>query len=203
MSMNDSKTTAEQAFDVYDRNGEEAMLAFILVHEDQSLNEDNLNPGIYILNDGTEIHCLGGNHPSYSAKHVNFPQNRPADIPLDAQPRYINRTKPILTVPNSGNIMTEMMERAEAQARDELGMEDQKDDQTVLNLYDLIALTPHLDSALPAAIAEQTNKPLPGRKIYDYLDALVSDCTDTVIASLPPSEFQALVDQAKSKFTKA
>ena len=202
MSTNDSRPLAEQAFDTYDKHGEEAMLAFILLHQNQTLHGDNLHPGTYILEDSTEIHWLGGKHPSYAARQVSQPEQRPATIPIDKQPGYISRTKPIMATPNSGDIMNEMMERAEAEARDQLSIEGQEDDQNVLNLYDLISLTPHLDSALPAAIAEQTNKPLPGRKMHDYLDALRSNCTDTVIASLPPSEFNALVDQAKSRLTQ-
>ena len=196
------KNLADQAFDVYDRDGEEAMLAFILQHEHQGLNGDNLNPGRYILNDGTEIHWLGGNHPSYIARQVTFPQHRLAAIPLDRQPEYIKRTTPILHTPNSGDIMKELIERAENQAREELGLQEDPNEDTVLDLYDLISSTPNLSQTLRAAIDDQNQRKLPGRNMEYYLDAVVSECVDNVLRSLPTRERQTLVDRAKDKLSR-
>ena len=196
--VQEDRDLAQRAFDIYDAEGEEARLSFILMNEEQAQNPDDLDPGQYTLTDKTAIEHLGERGEDiYMARWgSNNNETRPATIKIENQPTYINLQVPLLTYPNAGSVVTEILDRVESAARGMLGLIY---DERFLTTYDAIKSMPGLPNAIRKAIAAQQSKPFPSHRMHDYLDAIIQDCASDVIAFLPESEYQGLIDKAVQK----
>ena len=195
MTTADTKTLAEHAFDIYDQEGEEAMLAFILKNEIPPDNKDDMESGFYELNDGTVIQHTGDQYLQYVTVHTETQAQRPAAIPIDKQPGLLEREIPLLPRPNSGDIIDMIMATAESQAREEVGLIY---DDNLLDLYQVVVLMPSLPAALRTAIGAQNQRPM-DRYNSISVDNLIQHCTKDTLAAMPPSEYDKLVRAAKQK----
>ena len=195
MTTADTKTLAEHAFDIYDQEGEEAMLAFILKNEIPPDNKDDMKSGFYELNDGTVIQHTGDQDLQYVTVHTETQAHRPAAIPIDKQPGLLEREIPLLPRPNSGDIIDTIMATAESRAREEVGLIY---DDNLLDLYQVVVLMPSLPAALRTAIGAQTQRPM-DRYNSISVDNLIQHCTNDTLAAMPPSEYDKLVSAAKQK----
>ena len=198
MTSHPNANLAQQAFQIYDLKGEKAMLAFILENEETSQHPDNMEPGMYLLNDGTAVKHDKEENGYYVTVYTRTTMHRPANIPIDKQPTFVNQHLPLLPNPDSSNVIKEIMDRAEAAAREETGLIL---DEDLVNLYDVLTLMPGLNTALRTAIAALGQKPR-GRRMINYLDEMLTGCTDDTLATLPEEQFQKLIDAAKETLEK-
>ena len=201
---------AHQAFEKYDQEGEEAMLSFLLLHEHhRGVQEDNRSR-LYALTDGTAVHHLNTPGP-YTVLHQGVKGHytaiggsedgriRPANIPDEHQPAPVDMQRPLLGAPNIASVVKEILEWAEQQAREQIGLIY---DDDFLELYDAASTMPELQAAVTKALELNEHKPLPGRKIYDYLDAVTSEIATDTLAFLPLGQRDRLVERAKTKLEK-
>ena len=191
------KDLSQRAFDIYDHEGEEAMLSFIVDNEKMHRDAVQPQPGYHSLSDGTAVEHLGGQTPSLYLAHWGRynGQTRPAAISPSNQPRPIDFQAPLLERPNAKNIVNAIMDQVESIAREQVGLIHDGD---LITTYDVINIVPGLQHALAAAINLENQKPR-GHRLSDYLDAIVTNCTQDTISSLPDEQYQALIEKAKEK----
>ena len=187
-------TLAEQAFQVYDQNGEEAMLAFILENEQPPQDPDNMEPGLYLLTDGTAVQHTGDRLPRYSTIHTAIPTTRPAKLSTEQQPGLLNQDTALIQRPNSGDLIREIMDQAESAARETVGLIY---DGNLLNLYNVVTLMPSLAMAIRESAAAQNKGPF-RRHSTVYLDQALKNWASDTLAAVPPHEFQRLIDRAQN-----
>lgn len=194
MTTQTTMTLAEQAFQVYDQNGEEAMLAFILENEQNPQDPDNMETGLYLLTDGTAVEHTGDRPPHYSTVHTGTPTTRPAKLSTEQQPGFLNRDTALLQRPNSGDVIREIINQAESTARETVGLIY---DGNLLNLYDVVTLMPSLAMAIRESATAQNKGPFQ-RHSTVYLDQALKDWASDTLAVIPPHEFQRLIDRAQN-----
>ena len=215
------KDLAHQAFEMYDTAGEEAMLSFLLLHERHTDTEESNGSRLYRLTDGTAVHHLNtpgpytvlhrGINGHYTVLHRGINGHyraihgsedgriRPAEIADEHQPAYVDMQRPLLGAPNAASVVRELLAWAEQQAREHVGLIY---DDDFLDLYDAASSMPELQEAINKALELSEDKPLPGRKIYDYLDAVVSEIATDTLEFLPLEQRELLVERAKAKLEK-
>ena len=194
MTTQATMTLAEQAFQVYDQNSEEAMLAFILENEQTPQDPGNMEPGLYLLTDGTAVQHTGDRSPHYSTVHTGTPTTRPAKLSTEQQPGFLNRDTALLRRPNSGDVIREIMDQAESTVRETVGLIY---DGNLLNLYDVVTLMPSLAMAIRESATAQNKGPFRCHSTV-YLDQALKNWASDTLAVLPPHEFQRLIDRAQN-----
>lgn len=197
MTERDLRDLTQKAFDIYDHDGEEAMLAFLIENEKQPQDENDLEQGLYLLDDGTAVEHSGDSHSVYIARYGrNRGQTRPATISINDQPGFINTRTPVLASPTSGDVIKQVLAQAESFARQETGLVF---DDDLLTVYDAVKRMPGLDRALRLAIEAENKREPAGRKMADYLDHIVERCAEDAVRLLPRKEFSNLIAAAVHK----
>ena len=193
MTQSGEPTTAQTAFDLFDTEGETAMLSFLLENELPPANS-NKPPTHFTFPDGSQIIHLRKNYCTVSADgHITA--QRPARVSILTNPALLGRHQPIIRRPDATSIMRDINQQAALKAQEVLGIEP--DDETnPLTLLDIINSAPSFHPALQAVLRDRANKPLPGRRIYDYLDQEVSDQASATLSAMPQEDFDALVNIA-------
>ena len=195
----DTRDMARKAFDIYDTQGEGAMLDFILRNERQDQAQDDLEAGCYRLEDGTVIQHTGQDHPLYEALYgSNNLQTRPAATSLEHQPPYLNLRAPIFPTPTHASIIKKILQEAESLAREETGLIHDGD---LITIQDAIRTMPGLQNALLNATAVQDRKPIP-EDVRRYLHKAVADCAHDAVAFLDPAQYQDLFNTAKQRLER-
>ena len=196
-SASTKKDLSQRAFDIYDHEGEEAMLSFIVDNEKRDRTAVDPQPRYHALSDGTAVEHLGDQTTSVYLAHWGRynGQTRPASINPSSQPRTIDFQAPLLERPNAKNIVNAIMDQVESIAREQVGLIHDGD---LITTYDVINVAPGLQHALTAAINLENQKPH-GHRLSDYLDTIVTNCTQDTIASLPEDQYQALIEKAKER----
>ena len=192
---------AQTAFKIYDNAGEAAMLSFLIQNEILSEPGAHLPAGReYNLRDGSKIRHLGDQAAHYQAvlRDKQKP-TRPALIPASKQPGAIDLSTPILNYPTKTDIVRALLAIAESEARAELGLIA---DEDLLELYDAVTTLPDLENALHKAVELQKDRPIPGRRIDSYMDAVVETCASDAFQMLPEGQRDALLELAKEELEK-
>ena len=198
MSAPHSPSMAQQACRIYDKDGETAMLSFLLENE-QPPPTDNIPPTSFILPDGSRVQCLTSRYCFISAD-TSFAKERPSRTSLQTNPALLRRHQAILPWPDATSIMRAITQEAALKAQQVLGIEPDTD-LNPLTLLDVIASAPGFQPALQTALRRMSQAPLPGRRIYDYLDQAVEDHAKATIEAMPQEDFDHLVEIAKARIT--
>ena len=218
--LTDKKPLAQRALQVYDQEGERAMLEFLAENraEPPSGEKDYPRPAnkqetrFYLLADGTIVqhsprpaNRQDGNLHIFSwagkqdGRSVHETQTRPAALgpeEYSSLPAYLyspRRVHAMLDWPNSESVRNAVTERAEEEARRRLG--EEAGYETLLDQQDSLAHTPGLDPALREVFGEYD---LPEHLLVQ-LDAEQQLLAGQAIERLPAGQFEQLVQAAARK----
>ena len=190
MEEKNTGAMSTEAVGIYDRDGEKAMLAFIMRNERHPGPGGEPESGRYVMEDGSEVWF---EEPGGEYRDGQTGEMRPQV--LDPAPQF-NLHTPALEQPSSGSVLDMITRKAENMARLELGLPMTKNG--LLDIYEVLTTAPGMDQAIRMGIASERRSPSTSQRKL-ALEHLEDKCSEAAIRELPDGEHRALIALAREK----
>ena len=181
-----------EAFRIYDEQGEEAMLAYLIAHEKPGGQADEWT---YNLEDGSQVDINLGPGGYYALIGEDGEPERPANV--NDIPPYFDRGTPMLPWPNSGSLMDALLELIAEATMAGYGMEPDDINWARLDLYQALTAAPGLPRAIRSAMTEVAESS-PRERTLAMLGDMQSECVELALELLPEEEVEELEKRAKT-----
>ncbi len=194
LNVPEDPSRAQQALENYDRNGEEALLDFLIVHRDPNPDREaarnHWERGLHVLDDHSVVEIEFDNQ-RYAFSWNGNRTTRPATALARTMPLPPGPNLPMLDWPNVESIARTIVHWVVPQAPGGVGLEDPQDrgGGLVLNGYQLLTLAPGLTDRIAEFV--QNVYEIPDSLIY-ILDKEEEHCARMVLEGLPEEQRAAL-----------
>ena len=196
---------SKQAFDIYDEDGERAMMSFIVDHRNAVYDGTDLwLQGAYHLRDGSFLSRTGAEW-----RRIGY-ETRPAALEQREYPKAPEQFRALVDWPNSYTIRQRAMEQIALTAQDAFlespegrgAMElDEEDAAGLLSQYEVMVAAPGVEAAVHEAISKHGEVERPEYEM-NILEVYEDACTEDVEKAIPPEEREALTQAFTAKLAE-